>query len=272
MVLENLVTDVPDLHNARCIAFLRKQIVLLANQQGVDAVPSLAQICQLEDSNHTIHLLEDNLKGERWFTVQLSNQVTLSKHYCLQDLRMVAALGDADLFMAAGKARQILEWNRNHQFCGRCGGPTKPHTQDRAKECSNCSFVTYPRISPCIIALIYRGSEILLARSPHFPAGMFSTLAGFVEVGETLEMTLHREIKEEVGLNVTNIEYFGSQPWPFPHSLMVGFFAEYASGEIVTQDDEIEEAYWWSLDNLPIIPPRGSISRHLIDAFIAKKS
>ena len=109
---------------------------------------------------------------------------------------------------------------------------------------------------------------MLLARSPQFPRGMFSTLAGFVEPGETLEMTVHREIKEEVGVDVTNLKYMGSQPWPFPHSLMVGFHAEYKSGDIVLQDDEIAEAGWWLIDQLPNVPPQGSIARNLIDAYV----
>jgi len=128
--------------------------------------------------------------------------------------------------------------------------------------------MSYPRIAPAVIVLVRRGAEALLARGARFPLPFFSTLAGFVEIGETLEQTVAREIREEVGIEVADIRYFGSQPWPFPHSLMVGFHAEWAGGELRLQETEIVEAQWFRADALPPIPPRLSIARRLIDAWL----
>ena len=133
-----------------------------------------------------------------------------------------------------------------------------------------CKLSVYPRISPAVIVLVERGDEILLARSPHFVPGVYSTLAGFVEPGETLEGTVRREIHEEVGVHVDNICYFGSQPWPFPNSLMIGFRADYASGDLTIDGVEIEAAGWFRRDNLPKLPFKVSIARSLIEAFLAE--
>ncbi len=126
-------------------------------------------------------------------------------------------------------------WDRTTQFCTRCGAPLFQSETERARHCAACSRLTFPRIDPSVIVLIRRDDDLLLARSPHFPGRWYSTLAGFVEPGETLEEAVHREVMEEVGIRVTNLQYFGSQPWPFPHSLMVAFTAEYAGGEIQIQ-------------------------------------
>ena len=145
---------------------------------------------------------------------------------------------------------------------------TEDHAADRAKVCPDCGLVHYPRIAPSIIVLITKGDEMLLARNARWPAGMYSTLAGFVEVGESIEQTVHREVAEEVGLRVHNLKYLGSQSWPFPNSLMLGFHAEYASGDIVCNDVEISDARWFAHDQLPNVPPGTAISRWLIDDFI----
>ena len=177
---------------------------------------------------------------------------------------------DDELFAIGGRAMQIVEWDRTHQYCGCCATPTSYVPQERAKRCSNCGLVSYPRLSPAVIVLISRGEEILLARAPRFPAGMYSILAGFVEPGESLEETLVREVREEVGVEVADICYFGSQPWPYPNSLMLGFTARYASGEIVIDQQEIVEAGWFHKQSLPLIPPPPSIARKLIDWFVAQ--
>ena len=176
------------------------------------------------------------------------------------------------LMSLAGRAAQVLEWDRAHRFCGVCGTPTDMHAQDRARVCPSCGHTAYPRLSPAMMALVWRVSgrqnarkkELLLARSPHYAPGMFSALAGFVEPGESLEDCVLREVNEEVGVQVTNLRYYGSQSWPFPHSLMVAYTAEWVSGDIVPQESEIEAADWFSIDALPNIPPRFSISGHLI--------
>ena len=130
--------------------------------------------------------------------------------------------------------------------------------------CPSCRLISYPRLSPSIIVLVTRGDEILLARNANWPQGMYSTLAGFVEAGESIEQTLHREVFEEVGLRVKNLKYFGSQSWPFPNSLMLGFHAEYDGGDIVCQAEEIADAQWFTIDNLPQTPPKTAISGWLI--------
>jgi len=174
----------------------------------------------------------------------------------------------APLMGLASRAAQVLEWDRAHRFCGVCGTPTELQVRERARKCPACGHTAYPRVSPAMMALVWRGSgasaELLLARSPHYVPGMFSALAGFVEPGESLEECVHREVAEEVGVRVRGLRYYGSQSWPFPHSLMVAFSAEWAGGEIVRQEDEIEAAHWFGIDALPPIPPRFSVSGHLI--------
>lgn len=169
-----------------------------------------------------------------------------------------------DLFALAGRGLQILSWDRENRFCGTCGQSMTSHDRERAMTCHPCGTMVYPRIAPCIITLVTRGPEMLLGRNANFPIEMFSTLAGFIEAGESAEECLVREVREEVGVEVENLRYFKSQSWPFPNQLMLGFFADYAGGEINCQDDEIAEAHWFSGDNLPTIPPVHSISGQLI--------
>lgn len=193
-----------------------------------------------------------------------------------QGLRRLYGRLDDDLLWLAGRAVQIVDWDRTHRFCGRCGQPTESLGHERAKQCPQCGLISYPRIAPAIIVRVDRfgeyGPQLLLARSHRYPPGLYSVLAGFVEPGETLEECVRREINEEVGIEVTNICYFGSQPWPFPNSLMVAFTAEYAGGDITVEEEEIEEAGWFTADELPEVPSPMSISRRLIDDFMARYS
>jgi len=191
--------------------------------------------------------------------------------YAVVGLRGWLGRVEAPLFYLAGRAQQIVEWHRDHQFCGRCGGAMQDHAVDRAKECSRCGLINYPRLSPSIIVLVHRGEEVLLARNARWPTGMYSTLAGFVEPGESIEQTVHREVLEEVGVRVRNLKYLGSQSWPFPNSLMLGFHAEYAAGEINCQEGEIADARWFHHAQLPNVPPATAISRWLIDDFVASR-
>ena len=185
-----------------------------------------------------------------------------------QGLRALYGRLDDDLFALAGRALQYIDWDRTHQFCGRCGTPTRHRGHERARECPACALVAYPRIAPAVMCLIRRGREILLARSPHFLPGMYSALAGFVEPGESLEQCLAREVLEETGIRIGNARYFASQPWPFPHSLMIAFVADYSGGEIIPAPDEIEDAQWFDIDALPKLPNRISIARRLIDGVV----
>jgi len=184
-------------------------------------------------------------------------------------LRALARMLDPELFGVAGRALHVIDWATTSRFCGRCGTATVKSASERCMKCPNCGLEMYPRIAPAIIVLVRRGDQALLARNSRFPGAFFSTLAGFSEIGESLEETLAREVHEEVGVRVKDVRYFGSQPWPFPHSLMIGFTAEWAGGDIVVDTAEIAEARWFTADALPEIPPSLSIARRLIDAWIA---
>jgi NAD+ diphosphatase len=167
-----------------------------------------------------------------------------------------------------GKASQIINWYGSHQFCGSCGAPTEHHGIERAVCCQKCSNQFYPRINPCAIVLVVRGHKVLLARSARFRTGFYSCLAGFIEIGETAEETVLREVKEEVGICVNNVRYIKSQSWPFPSQLMLGFIAEYESGDIEPEPEEIEEADWYDIDQLPNVPHPGiSVAGELIQYY-----
>ncbi len=211
------------------------------------------------------------LDGRHCYAVEVADGTTPPTGMAFEGLRQLYGRLDEDLFWIAGRAVQITDWDRTHRFCGRCGTPLRAKSAERAKECPQCGLLQFPRLAPAIIVLVERESKLLLARSRHFMPGMYSVLAGFVEPGESLEEAVVREVMEEVGIEVKDIQYFGSQPWPFPHSLMIGFTATYAGGEIARDDTEIEDAGWFSVDSLPRIPGKISIARKLIDWFLAKQ-
>ena len=172
----------------------------------------------------------------------------------------------------AGRAVQLVEWDRTTRFCGRCGSGTDPTPGERSRRCGACGLLAFPRLAPAVIALIERDGEALLARGRAFPVPMYSCVAGFVEPGETLEETVRREVREEVGVVLGDVRYVQSQPWPFPHSLMLGFEAQWASGDIVVDGVEIVDAHWYPPDALPMIPPGMSIARSLIDRWLAREA
>jgi len=185
-------------------------------------------------------------------------------------LRPLLGAASQEILAVAGRARQLVQWARNHRFCGRCGAETRPKDDERARVCAACGQHWYPRVSPAVIVAVVRNGRILLARSNRRPTGFYSVLAGFVEPGETLEAAVGREVWEEVGIRVKNLRYFGSQPWPFPDSLMVAFTAEYAGGEITVDPSEILGAGWFSPEALPAVPGPYSIARRLIDGFLQR--
>jgi NAD+ diphosphatase len=207
------------------------------------------------------------------FAAELAAGTAAPQGWVWQGLRaLFGALDDAQ-FGLAGRALQIVDWDRTHQYCGACGAPTVAHAAERSRVCPACGLVVYPRLAPAVMGLVRRGRELLLARSPRFTKGVYSALAGFVEPGETLEQCLEREVYEEVGIRVRKVRYFASQPWPFPHSLMIAFFADYDGGAIRIDGAEIEDARWFNienLENLPRLPARISIARKLIDAAIGE--
>ncbi len=188
------------------------------------------------------------------------------------ELRGLLTQLPSPLMSVAGRAVQVVAWGREHRFCGACGTRTSAVPGRRAVRCPTCQLESFPRLSPAIIVAVERGNEILLARSPHFPEGVHSTLAGFVDPGESVEEAVHREVHEEVGLAITNVRYFASQPWPFPNSLMLGFVADWASGEIDIDGEEIVSADFFAADALPpTFPGRISISQWLLADFLRRR-
>jgi NAD+ diphosphatase len=179
-------------------------------------------------------------------------------------------LPDAHLAIAM-RGVQLLEWERTHRFCGACGTPNERIPGERALRCTGCGLTVYPRICPAMMVLITRGRQLLLARGVTFPPGRYSALAGFLEAGESIEDAIHREVREEVGVEVHDLRYFGSQSWPFPNSLMIAFTAQWKAGAIEADTSEIADAQWFDIDALPEMPPpRVSISRALIDSTVER--
>jgi NAD+ diphosphatase len=206
------------------------------------------------------------LGGMQCWAAELAGGAEAPAGMAWAGLRSLFTVLDDAQFALAGRALQLVAWDRTHQYCGRCGTPTVAKADERVRVCPACKLSAYPRVAPAIMALVTRGTQLLLARSPHFPPGMYSALAGFVEPGESLEQCLAREVHEEVGVRVNNIRYFASQPWPFPHSLMIAFVCDWVSGEVQPQETEIEEAKWFEVLQLPKLPSKISIARRLIDA------
>ena len=200
---------------------------------------------------------------------EISREVAIPDILHVLPLRQALSLFNHGMFGLAVKAYSVINWDKNHQFCSRCGGITAHQAKGFERLCTSCALPFFPRISPSIIVLIKKEDHVLMARSPHFLPGIYGLIAGFVDVGESAEDAVHREVMEEVGLRVKNLTYFGSQPWPFPDSLMIAYTADYASGEIVIDNVEIEAAGWYKYDNLPGRPSLSvSIASTLINNFI----
>lgn len=210
------------------------------------------------------------LEGRACLAIRMDPDLPAPTGMEFHGLRRLWGRLDEETWKLAGRAFQILEWDRNHRFCGHCGSATVIHSTERSRTCPECGLQHFPRLAPAVIVLIEGGGRMLLARSPHFAAGVYSTIAGFVEPGESLEEAVAREIREEVGIEVRNVRYFSSQPWPFPNSLMIGFVADHAGGEIRIDPAEIEDARWFGPDDLPALPSKLSIARALVEDFLAR--
>lgn len=242
---------------------------LLVRQEGtVSQIPKLISLEEIGLIPVRMQFL-GTLDDQPCYSAELPQDAIAPNGMSLWGLRELYSTLDEDIFMLSGRAIQIVEWDRTHQYCGHCATPMTQLPHERAKRCPKCELVNYPRLSPAIIVLVSRDEELLLARTHRFPPGMYSILAGFVEPGESLEETVVREVHEEVGIDITDIRYFGSQPWPFPNSLMIGFTATYAHGDITIEPQELVDAGWFNKHNLPKLPPPLSIARKLIDWFIA---
>lgn len=210
------------------------------------------------------------LHSEPVFMLELQQKLQFPE-FAWQNLRQFMLEGHVSLFRVLAFASQVGTWAREHRFCGSCGQAMQQAAGHRMMQCTRCQVQHYPRLSPSMIVVVTRGDQILLARSPRFVNGMYSALAGYVEPNETVEHCVEREVREEVSLEINDIRYIASQNWPFPHSLMLGFHAQYSSGEIVPQLDEIEDAQWFSIHNLPPLPAPNSIARYLIDLYVAQR-
>lgn len=220
-----------------------------------------------------VQRLDMGLVGDAEDVLQVDCDLDLlGEGYQTTSLRSLLNVLEESQFQWLGRAIQLCRWQLEHRFCGKCGGPTQPSTSDQALLCPSCELPFYPKISPCVIGLVEKGEFCLLARGSRHPEAMFSTLAGFIEAGESAEQAFAREVMEEVGLEVNNIRYLYSQPWPFPGQLMLGYGAEYTSGEIRVDGVEIIEAHWFRWDELPLIPPESTISGRIIRDFVRRHS
>jgi NAD+ diphosphatase len=212
------------------------------------------------------------LDGRGCYALGIASKTAVPEGMVFRNLRQLYGLVDEEYFLIGGRGSQIIHWDRNSRFCGRCGHITEKSDSEVARVCPACTLTIYPRISPAVIVAVTRDRRILLARAFRFPRKLYSVIAGFVEPGETLEQCIRREIREEVSIEVKNIRYFGSQPWPFPNSLMIAFTAEYAGGRLKIDDREIMDAGWFAVEELPPIPDKVSIARRLIDSFILEQT
>jgi len=260
----------PGPHEGGLWFVFRERKLLVRVADGAPSIPAGAAPVPVDATPRCIGLLE----GAPCWAAEASSDVELPQGVALEPLRsLFDRLPDGPLAVA-GRATQVLEFDRTHRFCGACASPTVLSDAGRARRCPRCEAVAYPRIAPAMMVLVTRegagGRELLLARGTRFTSPIYSALAGFVEPSESLEECVHREVREEVGVRVRGLRYFGSQSWPFPHSLMVAFLAEHAGGEIVCDPEEIGEAGWYPIDRLPPLPHRLSVARRLIDHAVAE--
>ena len=256
--------------SALVFAFHQGRLLVRRHEDRAEAVSYGKVAGVLQDAVARIYL--GRLDGRPSFAIPLTSEPELPPGYALFGLRELFGQLEEPLHGVAGRAFQIVEWYQNHAFCGRCGSQTELAANERARGCPNCGATYFPRINPAVIMLVEREGRMLLARNKLFRGPWYSCLAGFVEPGESLEEAVAREVLEEVGIEVDQIAYSASQPWPFPSQLMIGFYARYRSGEIKVQDSEILDAAWFDPGELPQMPGRFSLARRLIDGFLAKVS
>jgi NAD+ diphosphatase len=250
------------------VIFSRGKIVVRENDPTLPEAhfEELSFLASYHEDVHELPPLNDAAVTEApIYVVDVGSEHIESPGWERVSLRQLLFTQQNIAFSVLGRAWQYIHFLRTHKFCGQCGAEMERVNWEMAMQCHRCKHRTYPRVSPCIIVAIHNGEKLLLAKGVrHKEANMYSTLAGFVESGESLEEAVHREVFEEVGVKVKNLRYFNSQPWPFPHSLMVGFIAEYDGGDIVCQENEIDDAQWFDVDALPNIPPKVSIAGQLI--------
>lgn len=250
--------------------FCKGDLMLERNSDGTYTLPhSKEPPLQTKQWTH-IHTLSYPIDGSTLKTFAIDAPVARHEKYEMCPLRQSYNKISRDLYLKAGKCQEILYWDSNTRFCGVCGAPMQQNTEI-SKRCTECGKEVWPQLAIAIIVLIHRGDEVLLVHARNFKSDFYGLVAGFVETGETLEEAVVREVREETGIEITDIKYFASQPWPYPSGLMVGFNANYVSGDIHLQRSELSAGAWFKRDNLPRIPEKLSIARQLIDAWADKK-
>jgi NAD+ diphosphatase len=247
--------------------FAGDRLLITRSDERAD-VPALAELGALAAGTEPIHI--GRLDGRACFALAVENLSDPPPPFALMGLRELFGRLPPDLQTVAGRAYQILQWHGGHAYCGRCGAPTEPLEGEGARVCPRCRAQYFPRINPAVIMLVERGDTMLLASNRRFVGPFYSALAGFVEPGESLEEAVAREVWEEVGIEIDEVRYFGSQSWPFPSQLMIAFTARHRSGEIKLQHSEIRDARWFGVTDLPRLPGRFAIARWLIDSFLER--
>lgn len=245
--------------------------MLVSTQNGRLTVPRYSEVEEMVKGVEKIHFL-GSYEGINCYTCEGFDLDKKQNEMVSRPLRSLLEAFNDKFFLLCGRALQVINWDRNHKYCGRCGTKMDYREDERSKLCPSCGLINYPRISPAVIVAIVRDRKILLAHNKQFANNMYSVIAGFLDPGETFEDCVKREISEEVGIRVKNIKYFASQPWPFPDSLMVAFTAEYMDGEISVDGVEIDDASWYSVSEIPRIPSKGSVAGRLIHWFIENYS
>lgn len=247
--------------------FCKDSLMLEKLPDGTYTIPLCEEVPIEKKAWTTSHHISPMPDGTEVYTLRIDAPVTDNPRYEMCGLRKSYYKLPRQLYLKAGKCQEILYWDENTKFCGVCGAPMKMHT-DISKRCVNCGKEVWPQLATAIIVLIHKDDEVLLVHANNFKGDFYGLVAGFVETGETLEEAVYREVMEETGIKIKDLSYFASQSWPYPCGLMVGFYAEYESGEIHLQRSELGDGKWFHHNDLPVIPEKLSIARKLIDHWI----